>query len=227
MTDSEAVEFSPIAYLQLNGLDLSIAIDTDAEATFIAWLPRLQQGVEACWSHFLTVANEEGVFDILGIDYTQQKASLELTWTGNPRMQQLNRDYRQKDAATDVLSFTLLADSPDLSMWMSLPQVQLGSVFISLDWAIAAQHQPDLNHSSNPRAKDSAVLSLNSMPYPAEALTDALSRYIMERVLHGWLHLHGRHHDTMPDFEKVVRIQRRVLDAALGTRLPTTPMTVE
>ena len=101
-------------------------------------------------------------------------------------MRKLNRDYRRVDRATDVLSFTMTADSPQKAMWSALPVVNLGSVFVSLEWA------------------------------HAHAGTEGFERYALERVVHGWLHLMGQNHDTQADYEKVVAIQTRVLRHALG-----------
>jgi rRNA maturation RNase YbeY len=213
--------FFPLSFSELPGLDLSIAIDNAVQATYVAWLPRLEEGVKTLWPIFCVLADREGIFDIIGLNYPWHKASLELAWTGNAAMRRLNHEYRGKDKATDVLSFTLLADSLDRAMWLSLPQVQLGSLFISLDWAVHSVN--DLPQQANNEVSGARSILSGSLPQASQSLdtlTEPLFRYIMERVLHGWLHLHGHHHDTMPDFERVVRIQQYCLNAAFGVLEP-------
>jgi probable rRNA maturation factor len=111
---------------------------------------------------------------------------VELVWTNNQTMQTLNQEYRQKEGPTDVLTFTLLADAEDPDLWMSLPVLQLGSIFVSVEYA------------------QNAILETPDTP---------LERYLIERFVHGMLHLFGMHHDTMEKFEKVVTIQNRVLES--------------
>jgi probable rRNA maturation factor len=114
---------------------------------------------------------------------------VELAWTTNDTMQSLNHQYRQKASPTDVLTFTLLADADEPELWMSLPVLQLGSIFISVEYAQAAlKDTPDT----------------------------PLTHYLLERLIHGMLHLFGMHHDTMEKYEKVVHIQKRVLAATFA-----------
>ncbi len=105
----------------------------------------------------------------------------------------LNQNYRQKNKSTDVLSFPQIADSSIHEQVIQLPSVQLGSLFISLDWA--KKHQMEVTEVG----KD-----------------NALTYYLMERFIHGLLHLMGAHHDTMADYERVVAIQKDVLAVIFG-----------
>lgn len=185
-------ECLPIALIEAPALQLSLYADPELLALYPDWETR-QQELETClkawWPAFLTAAKEANVFAVLGVDPARHTLAIELTWSGNTRMRQLNRDYRDKDSATDVLSFTLLADSPHVAVWLDLPVLQPGSIFVSIPWA------------------EDAIL-------PNLANRERLvQRYLLERVTHGFLHLHGMHHDTMPDYERVVAIQNKVLAA--------------
>jgi probable rRNA maturation factor len=198
MTDENTVDCLHTASLILPALHLEIYADPALSRQHPDWPKRekhLEALMQAVWPHFLEVAAREGVFDTLGLAPTlaagttpgKHTLEIELSWTGNDFMHRLNRDYRDKDAATDVLTFTLLADAPDPAPWLALPVLQLGGIFISIDWADdAIRENPALN-------------------------ADA---YLMERFIHGLLHLHGQHHDTMPEYERVVRIQKSILAAA-------------
>lgn len=172
-----------LATLELSVLTLEIFSEPDPVRRAEQLLPQL----ERLWPHLFSVIQEEGVLGHLEIDPAHQTLEVELSWVGNQTIRQLNKEYRQKDQATDVLTFTLLADSGNPALWR-LPVLQLGSIFISVEWA------------EEEVAKDR---SLN------------LERYLLERFAHGMLHLLGQHHDTMADYERVKSIQTRALDRCL------------
>jgi probable rRNA maturation factor len=142
--------------------------------------------IEKAWPAFMAVADKENLYESLELNLKRKVLEVELVWTDNTTMQALNHQYRQKEQPTDVLTFTLLADAPDPSLWMSLPVLQLGSIFISIEYAIAAVQQLPPGTS--------------------------MESYLIERFVHGLLHLFGMHHDTMEKYEKVLSIQRQVLD---------------
>lgn len=112
---------------------------------------------------------------------------------GNDEVQTLNREYRHKDAATDVLTFSL-AEQDGLPA--PVGELYLGEVYVSLDWAVEAV------------CKQTGVSSRQKLNF-----FRPLSLYIIERLTHGTLHLLGVHHDTMSDYNKVVTIQQAVIHA--------------
>jgi len=141
--------------------------------------------IQKAWPFFLMIADQEQLYSQLPLNLQRKVLEVELVWTNNTTMQMLNQKYRQQESATDVLTFTLLADADDPELWISLPVLQLGSVFVSIDYAKAAlQETPEI----------------------------PLEHYLLERFIHGMLHLFGMHHDTMEKYEKVVHIQKRVLE---------------
>lgn len=141
--------------------------------------------IEKAWPFFLMVADQEKLYEGLPLNLQKKILEIELVWTNNATMQELNHKYRQIESPTDVLTFTLLADADEPDLWMSLPVLQLGSIFISVDYARdAIRETPDV----------------------------PLEHYLLERFIHGMLHLFGMHHDTMDKYEKVVHIQKRVLE---------------
>jgi probable rRNA maturation factor len=182
--------------LELSGLNLEVY----AEPALNARADALLRFVPPLWSEFLALAQQEGIFSALGLLPPEQVLEIELHWVGNAAMQSLNREARGKDMATDVLTFSLFADHPDPAPWKSLPVIQLGSVFIGIEWAEAEVcKNPALN----------------------------LERYLMERFIHGLLHLLGVHHDTMEQFNRVVRLQQILLDSVFNQigSCVTDPMT--
>lgn len=67
---------------------------------------------------------------------TVSTQDIELIITNNQQIQKLNKEHRQKDKATDVLSFPLDFE---------LPNMPLGSIVISLDFI--EQKSKEYNHS--------------------------------------------------------------------------------
>lgn len=139
--------------------------------------------LKKAWPFFMYVADKENIYENLSLNLKGKIMEVELVWANNTTMQQLNQEYRKKDSPTDVLTFTLLADAADPDLWISLPVLQLGSMFVSVEYA------------------ENAIKDLPDT---------TLEQYLLERFIHGMLHLLGMHHDTMEKFEKVVAIQNRV-----------------
>jgi probable rRNA maturation factor len=105
----------------------------------------------------------------------------------------VNREYRGKDAATDVLSFPAIEpDEAEAMGLLSLPVLELGDIWVSVDWARA--------HAS----QSPALLELGN-------LEQAVMFYMVERVIHGTLHILGIHHDTLSAYNKVIRIQADIM----------------
>lgn len=174
-----------ITTLTLPFMSLEIYADQVLTST---QLQTMSQLIEKAWPLFLYIAEQENLYEALTLNLKKKILEVELVWTNNQTMQELNEEYRQKNEPTDVLTFTLLADAEDPDLWMSLPVLQLGSVFISVEYAENALKAP-------------------------ESANVTLEHYLLERFIHGMLHLFGMHHDTMEKYEKVVTIQNRVLEA--------------
>lgn len=171
-----------IASLTLPFLSLEILADENLSADIIKKMtPLIQKG----WPFFLMVAEQEKLYEDLPLNLHKKVLEVEFVWTNNKTIQALNHKYRQKESPTDVLTFTLLADADEPELWISLPVLQLGSIFVSLEYA------------------QNAIQETPEVP---------LEHYLLERFIHGMLHLFGLHHETMEKYEKVVHIQKRVLE---------------
>jgi rRNA maturation RNase YbeY len=144
----------------------------------------LWQAVPRLWT---TMARE-----LPSHDYLQQantSLSLSIILVNNPEIEGLNTLYRDKAEATDVLTFNM-TDKAGITHWKNLPELALGEIYLSLDYA---------------REK------VTSTHFHSVGL------YLAERMVHGWLHLLGVHHDTMAAYHHVTEIQRICLDSL---RLP-------
>lgn len=57
--------------------------------------------------------------------------------TNNEKIHEINREYRQKDAPTDVITFAVFSDSPVEERFVFDGEISLGEIIISLDKALA------------------------------------------------------------------------------------------
>ncbi|QRN86469.1 rRNA maturation RNase YbeY [Clostridia bacterium] len=133
----------------------------------------LEETLTSLLEHTLEVEKLEGDFEV-GI-----------TFVDDDEIQRLNRDYRNKDQVTDVLSFAMsesLEDEPEIiNEDMSL----LGDIVI--DYQQALKQAKEYEHST-----------LRELCYLA---------------LHGMLHLLGYDHEKEEDKKRMRKQEEAVLDA--------------
>ncbi|WP_082235972.1 rRNA maturation RNase YbeY [Halobacillus massiliensis] len=115
------------------------------------------------------------------------EAELSVTFVNNKEIQEINRNYRQKDEPTDVISFAMQELGEDeievQSQNEDLPVI-LGDIVISTD--MAKQQAEEYGHSSE---REYAFLAL-----------------------HGFLHLLGYDHIEKEDEKKMFEKQEEILN---------------
>ena len=121
--------------------------------------------------------------------------------TDDAEVQALNRDYRQKDKATNVLSFPMV--QPDL---------------------LDAVANTDANNCAGPGAGDEVLLGDIVLAHgicTAEAAEKdiTLTDHVAHLIVHGTLHLLGYDHQGQAEAEAMEQIERDVL-ATLGIADP-------
>ena len=118
-------------------------------------------------------------------------AGLTVAFVRDRRIRDLNRDFRGKDVATDVLSFQSGDEEPDAAAAGDV-DIYLGDVVISTDAAL--RQATDAGHS--------------------------FEREVSELIIHGALHLCGYDHETddgqMNRLE--LKLRRRLLDPGRRAR---------
>lgn len=124
--------------------------------------------------------------------------------TDNAGIKTLNQVHRQQNKPTDVLSFPGADFSPEVSPRPEssspvLPVQSLGSVVISLEWAKAHAGQCE-RASVQPSSQQQ------------------LGYFVLDRLMHGLLHILGQHHDTMVAYERVVACQTIAVTQALAVK---------
>lgn len=112
-------------------------------------------------------------------------SELSLTFVSNERIQEINREYRDKDRATDVISFAMeeLGEGELEIIGADLPRI-LGDIIISVPKA--AEQAEEYNHS--------------------------FMRELGFLAVHGFLHLLGYDHLTEDDEKRMFSRQNDILD---------------
>lgn len=127
-----------------------------------------------------------------------QVVSVTISLVNNDEIAILNHQYRDKNKATDVLSFPGIdADSVEL---VHVPEIDLGEIYISLPWA-AQETKQSLDVSG--------------------CISSEYKLFVCDRILHGLLHVLGKHHDTIEEYNWVRGTQDKVLSRvfSLGSEL--------
>lgn len=113
------------------------------------------------------------------------ESEVSVNFVDNKEIQELNRNYRQKDAPTDVISFALQEDGEgEVQIIGEEAPVMLGDIVISID-----------------KAKEQA-----------EEYGHPLERELGFLALHGFLHLLGYDHIKQEDEEKMFTRQEEILN---------------
>jgi probable rRNA maturation factor len=110
---------------------------------------------------------------------------LSVTFVDNDRIQEINKEYRNKDQATDVISFAMeeLGEGEVELVGVDMPRV-LGDIIISID-----------------RTKEQA-----------EEYGHSYTRELGFLAVHGFLHLLGYDHLTKEEEEVMFTLQKEILD---------------
>lgn len=111
-----------------------------------------------------------------------EEAELSISFVDEEEIQAINRDYRDKDKVTDVISFSLEEDEPEIE-GLDMPRV-LGDIIICFE--VAKEQAESYNHS--------------------------LSRELGFLALHGFLHLLGYDHMTEEDEKEMFSRQDEILN---------------
>lgn len=109
------------------------------------------------------------------------KISFDIAFCNDITIKEINKTYRNKDSATDVITFSLFYDS-DNSMIFN-KTADLGQIIVSIETA-------DKQKEENKNDLRCEILTL---------------------ITHGILHLLGFDHQTKKDYDFIINIQNKVL----------------
>lgn len=135
-------------------------------------------------SRALKSAVKDAAKKTLAVENFTLPVELSVTFTNNEGIRALNRDYRAKDAPTDVLSFPMYS-MKDGDVPESGETVTLGDI----------------------------VLSLEKAAEQAELIGNSFLREVSFLTVHSVLHLLGYDHETSPEDERdMFDRQKRIME---------------
>nr|WP_316246597.1 rRNA maturation RNase YbeY [Sutcliffiella horikoshii] len=123
----------------------------------------------------------------------QTGAELSVTFVDNDRIQEINREYRDKNQPTDVISF-------------AMEEMGEGEIKIHYD-------------EDAPRMLGDIIISIPKAEEQAEEYGHSVKRELGFLALHGLLHLLGYDHENESDEKVMFDKQKEILDAYGLTRL--------
>lgn len=109
------------------------------------------------------------------------KIRFDIAFCNDETIQNINRDYRDKDRPTDVITFSLFADDDNAIIYRKT--ADLGQIIVSVE---TADKQKEENNNT-------------------------LEKEILTLITHGILHLLGFDHQTKKEYDFVVGVQNKVL----------------
>lgn len=118
----------------------------------------------------------------------EEEAELSVTFVDKQEIQEINKMYRDKDKVTDVISFALEEDEPEIT-GLDMPRI-LGDIIICTD--VAKEQADNYGHS--------------------------FERELGFLALHGFLHLLGYDHMNEQDEKEMFGRQEQILNAYGLTR---------
>lgn len=138
--------------------------------------------------------HEELVHSLIAFagDYLKLAADTEcsITFVDDERIREINREYRNKDQATDVISFAL-NDDMDEDFPINMDSIE--GVF--------------------PTNLGDIIISTDKTAEQAAAYGHSFERELGFLALHGFLHLNGYDHMTEEDEKEMFGLQKEILDA--------------
>lgn len=117
--------------------------------------------------------------------------SISLTYTDNEGIREFNRNYRNKDSATDVLSFPMFDTGTEEIYALDGTAAELGDIVISLE-----------------RAKEQA-----------EEFGHSFEREVAFLCVHSVLHLLGYDHEISDEEDVIMREKQRSIMKLLGLEI--------
>ena len=114
-------------------------------------------------------------------DYKFETLSFDIVLCNNEDIHRINKEYRDKDRATDVITFAMFADSLPEERFIIDGEISLGEIIVSLD-------------KIDEQSKE------NNVTFESEL-------YFL--ISHGILHLLGFDHQTQDDYDFMINNQNK------------------
>jgi len=154
--------------------------------------------------HYIHITNEQdkekvttelqclvkaSIYAALAYEDFEALAEVSVTFTDNEGIREINREHRDIDAATDVLSFPMLEDG-DCTM--------------------------DVNHGTGAVVLGDIVISLERAREQAKEFGHSFTREVAFLTVHSVLHLLGYDHVTSEDDDRMMRARQNSILEYMG-----------
>lgn len=154
--------------------------------------------------HYIYISNEQekekvttelcclvkaAVYATLAYEDFEALAEVSVTFTDNEGIREINREHRNIDAATDVLSFPMLKDGDCTT---------------------------DVNHSTGAVVIGDIVISLERAREQAKEFGHSFTREMAFLTVHSVLHLLGYDHVTSEDDDRMMRARQNAVLEYMG-----------
>ena len=126
----------------------------------------------------------------------EDAAEVSVTFVDNEAIRELNRDYRGKDAPTDVLSFPLYEDDEDFDDGFVMPE--------------------DAEEEDAPTALGDIVISVERAKAQAVEYGHSFERELAFLAVHSTLHLLGYDHERSEEEDREQRRRQEEILASIG-----------
>jgi len=150
-----------------------------------------------------------------------QSVTLSLVITDDTEMQTLNRQYRQQDKTTDVLSFPLLdeplVDAPPDQLWQS--DEELEEVAASEEHTEKGAYPAFITPSDMLTNLGDIVISWPTVTRQAEQAGHPPAYELLYLLSHGTLHLVGYDDQTEEGYQAMMRLQASIMQELDWNRL--------
>ncbi len=133
----------------------------------------------------------KAVYEAIRMEEIDFDCAVSLTYTDNAGIRELNREYRDKDTATDVLSFPMFDTENEEIYALDGTAAELGDIVISLE-----------------RAKEQS-----------EQFGHSFEREVAFLCVHSVLHLLGYDHEISDEEDRIMREKQRAVMSALGLEI--------
>lgn len=126
----------------------------------------------------------------------EDAAEVSVTFVDNEAIRELNRDYRGKDAPTDVLSFPLYEDDEDFDDGFVMPE--------------------DAEEEDAPTVLGDIVISVERAKAQAVEYGHSFERELAFLAVHSTLHLLGYDHERSEEEDREQRRRQEEILASIG-----------
>ncbi len=140
--------------------------------------------------------------------HMQQPVSLSLVITDDEEIQTLNKEYRQQDKPTDVLSFPLLdaplVDAPADQLWQTTGEMSQAN-------PSGGPHPAFITPADMPTNLGDIVISWPTVTRQARQANHQPAYELLYLLSHGTLHLIGYDDQTEAGYQAMVRLQESIM----------------